>query len=110
VRAEPSAERALAALGEFHPDVILSDIAMPGEDGFSFIQKVRRLDPERGGLVPAAAITALASDEDRRRALDAGFHLHVPKPIAAPQLASVVASLLDLKANPSKDGEHELPR
>lgn len=97
VRAEPSAARALAALSEFHPDVILSDIAMPGEDGFSFIQKVRCLDPERGGLVPAAALTALASDETRRRALEAGFQLHVPKPVAATRLASVVAALVDWK-------------
>jgi len=95
VRAEPSAARALAALSEFHPDVILSDIAMPGEDGFSFIQKVRCLDPERGGLVPAAALTALVSDETRRRALEAGFQLHVPKPVAATRLASVVAALVD---------------
>jgi two-component system CheB/CheR fusion protein len=97
VRAEPSAARALAALSEFRPDVILSDIAMPGEDGYSFIQKVRRLEPERGGLVPAAALTALASDEHRQHALEAGFQLHVPKPVAAARLASVVAALVDWK-------------
>jgi two-component system, chemotaxis family, CheB/CheR fusion protein len=107
VRAEPSAARALAALSEFHPDVILSDIAMPGEDGFSFIQKVRRLDPERGGHVPAAALTALASDEDRRRALQSGFQLHVPKPVDAAKLASVVATLVDWKTDPRRAGQHE---
>jgi two-component system CheB/CheR fusion protein len=97
VRAVPSVALAVAALSEFHPDVILSDIAMPGEDGFSFIQKVRRLERERGGHVPAAAITALAGDEDRRHALEAGFQMHVAKPVDAAKLASVVARLADWK-------------
>ena len=100
VRAEPSAARALRALGEFHPDVILSDIAMPGEDGYCFIKKVRGLAADRGGRTPAAALTALASDEDRRRALDAGFHAHVAKPVGAAQLVSVVAMLVDSEAAP----------
>jgi CheY-like chemotaxis protein/two-component sensor histidine kinase len=93
VRAERSAAAGLAALGEFQPQVILSDIAMPGEDGFSFIQKVRHLEPEHGGQVPAAAITALAGDEDRKRAIQAGFQLHVAKPVDAMQLAAIVSRL-----------------
>lgn len=99
VRAESSAGRGLAALTEFHPDVILSDIAMPGEDGFSFIQKVRGLEPTRDSRVPAAALTALASDEVRRRALRSGFQVHVPKPVDAARLASVVAMLVDSKVD-----------
>ncbi len=95
VRGEASAADALAALEEFSPQVILSDIAMPGEDGFGFIEKVRRRGPEQGGQVPAAAITALASDEDRQRALRAGFQMHVAKPIDAARLAAVVSLLAD---------------
>ena len=93
-RAEPSAARGLAALSEFQPDVIISDVAMPGEDGLSFIRKVRGRERERGDHVPAAALTALASDEDRRRALEAGFQLHIAKPIDAARLASAVAALV----------------
>jgi CheY-like chemotaxis protein len=100
VRAVPSAARALAALIDFHPDAILSDIAMPGEDGFSLIQKVRGLEHERGGHVPAAALTALASDADRQRALEAGFELHIQKPVDAARRASVVATLADWNAGP----------
>lgn len=93
-RAEPSAHQGLAALIEFQPDVILSDLAMPGEDGLSFIRMVRQREQERGGRVPAAALTALAGDEDRRRALEAGFQLHVAKPIDATHLANLVANLV----------------
>jgi CheY-like chemotaxis protein/two-component sensor histidine kinase len=95
VRAAQSAAEALADLRKFRPQVILSDIAMPGEDGFSFIQKVRSLAPEEGGRVPAAAVTALASNEDRRRALQAGFQMHVRKPVDAAELVLVVVTFID---------------
>jgi two-component system, chemotaxis family, CheB/CheR fusion protein len=95
VRAAPSAAAGLAVLEEYRPQVILSDIAMPGEDGFTFMRKVRRLAPERGGQVPAAALTALASDEDRQRAMQAGFQLHVSKPVDSARLAAVVRMLAD---------------
>lgn len=95
VRAAPSAAAGFLAVEEFRPQVILSDIAMPGEDGFSFIQKVRDLAPERGGRIPAAAITALGSDEDRGRALQAGFQIYIRKPVDAAHLQSVVATLAD---------------
>jgi two-component system CheB/CheR fusion protein len=97
VRAVSSAAAGRAALESFVPQVILSDIAMPGEDGFSFIETVRRLDPERGGHVPAAALTALASDEDRQRALRAGFQMHVAKPVDVDRLVAVVGLLADWK-------------
>jgi len=95
VRAEPSARDALRTLDEFAPQVILSDVAMPGEDGFAFIEKVRRRGPDQGGQVPAAAVTALASDDDRQRALKAGFQMHVAKPIDSARLAAVVRLLAD---------------
>ncbi|HYG08492.1 MAG TPA: hypothetical protein VD835_00830, partial [Pyrinomonadaceae bacterium] len=65
----------------------------PGEDGYTLIRKVRNLPPERGGRIPAAALTAYARAEDRMRALRAGFQLHVPKPVEPAELAAVVASL-----------------
>ncbi len=73
-------------------DVLLADIAMPGEDGYSFIRRVRALDA-KAALTPAAALTALARDEDRQRALSAGFQLHLAKPIDGQSLIAAVASL-----------------
>ncbi|HEX3251591.1 MAG TPA: ATP-binding protein [Pyrinomonadaceae bacterium] len=93
VTACESASEALAALLEWKPDVILSDIAMPDEDGYSFIGKVRSLPREKGGATPAAALTAYARDVDRRQALAAGYQMHIAKPIAANQLVNIVARL-----------------
>jgi signal transduction histidine kinase/ActR/RegA family two-component response regulator len=93
VTACESASEALAALLEWKPDVILSDIAMPDEDGYSFIGKVRSLPREKGGATPAAALTAYARDVDRRQALAAGYQMHIAKPIAASQLVNIVARL-----------------
>lgn len=74
-------------------DVLISDIGMPDEDGFSLIGDIRRLPPERGGLIPAIALTAYARAEDRVRALRAGFQLHVAKPVEQPELIAAVANL-----------------
>ena len=93
VRACTSASEALAKLAEWKPDVILSDIAMPDEDGYSFINKVRSLPREKGGETPAAALTAYARDVDRRQALDAGYQMHIAKPIGAGQLVYMIARL-----------------
>ena len=88
-----SASDALSKLAEWRPDVILSDIAMPEEDGYSFIGKVRSLPREKGGETPAAALTAYARDEDRVQALAAGYQMHIAKPIGASQLVNMVAKL-----------------
>src|SRR6185503_18475987 len=88
-----SASEALATLLEWKPDVILSDIAMPDEDGYSFIGKVRSLPRDKGGETPAAALTAYARDVDRRQALAAGYQMHIAKPIGASQLVHMVARL-----------------
>jgi signal transduction histidine kinase/ActR/RegA family two-component response regulator len=93
VTACTSAGEALAKLIEWKPDVILSDIAMPEEDGYSFIHKVRALPREKGGDTPAAALTAYARDIDRRQALAAGYQMHIAKPIGASQLVSMIAKL-----------------
>ncbi|MBI2897255.1 MAG: response regulator [Deltaproteobacteria bacterium] len=93
VKGSASAREALEDVQSFRPDVLLSDIAMPGEDGYSLIRRVRSLSPERGGEIPAAAITAFATDEDRVRALSAGYQTHLPKPFEPSTLAAVVTDL-----------------
>jgi len=109
VRTAPSAADGFLAMQRFHPQVILCDVAMPGEDGLSFIRRVRRLDPERGGRVPAAAITALASNEDRQRALEAGFQMHVAKPIDAGRLVEIVSMLIDWRSPSGQEpAQHDL--
>ena len=90
-----TAAEGLEALRSERPHVLLSDIGMPGEDGYSLLKKVRELPPSEGGSIPAAALTAFARSEDRRRALLAGFQLHVPKPVEPPELLAVVANLAD---------------
>ncbi len=85
---------ALAAIDREVPSLIVSDIGMPGEDGYSFARKLRAREARRGGRVPAVALTAYARAEDRTRALVAGFTSHVPKPIEPAELIAVIASLL----------------
>lgn len=98
VTTAPSVAKAMAFFerGEI-PDVLLSDISMPGETGYDLIRRVRELAPEKGGNVPAAALTAYTRAEDRRRVLGAGFELHVPKPIDSAELLTVLATLARLK-------------
>jgi PAS domain S-box-containing protein len=93
VVAVASVAAAMRALEDWLPDVLISDIEMPGEDGFTLIRRLRQLPAERGGEIPAAALTAYARPEDRMRALVAGFQIHVPKPVEPAELVTVVASL-----------------
>jgi CheY-like chemotaxis protein len=93
VTAVDSAEEALAALQRERPDVLLSDLAMPGKGGYWLIGQVRALPPERGGVTPAAALTAYTGPEHRASVLRAGFQLHVEKPISLDALVGVVATL-----------------
>ena len=89
------AEEGLDALDESAFDVVLSDIAMPGEDGYSLIEKIRA----RGNPIPAIAFTAYAREEDKRHALDSGFQLHLAKPLAPRELAAAVASVVGRTSN-----------
>jgi PAS domain S-box-containing protein len=86
-------EEALQSFRAARPDVLLSDISMPGENGFDLIRKIRALPRADGGEVPAAALTAYARAEDRRSLLNAGFSIHLPKPIEPAELVAVVATL-----------------
>ena len=89
VRTASTVDDAIARLRERRPDVLLSDIGLPSEDGYALIRRVREIDP----AVPAAALTAYASPDDQRRALAEGFHAHVSKPVEPAHLALLVASL-----------------
>jgi PAS domain S-box-containing protein len=88
-----SAAEGLEAVKKHRPDMILSDIGMPGEDGYEFLAKLRQLPNAEGGDTPAVALTAFARSEDRRRALMAGFQMHLPKPVEAAELLAVVSNL-----------------
>lgn len=93
VRGCASGGDALEVFRQWRPDVIVSDIEMPGMDGYSLIRQVRALDPDRGGKTPAAALSAYSRPEDRVRSLMAGFNIHVSKPVEPSELTTIVASL-----------------
>jgi CheY-like chemotaxis protein len=93
-----SAKAGLDLLRREKPDILVSDIGMPDEDGYTFIRSVRQLKPEEGGNTPAAALTAFARAEDRTRALRAGYQIHVSKPVEPTELIAVVASLASRKS------------
>jgi PAS domain S-box-containing protein len=88
-----SADEALTVLRGWRPDVLLSDIGMPGDDGYVLIRKVRMLGAEEGGHVRALALTAYARSEDRALALEAGFHAHIAKPVDPLELTALIAGL-----------------
>jgi signal transduction histidine kinase/ActR/RegA family two-component response regulator len=88
-----SAEEALAILESWLPDVLISDIAMPGEDGYSLIRKIRQRSAQLGGNIPAVALTAYAQIEDRVTILSAGFQMYLSKPADPNELVAVVSSL-----------------
>jgi signal transduction histidine kinase/CheY-like chemotaxis protein len=88
-----SSATALEMLSQHRFDVLVSDIGMPYEDGFMLISRIRSLSREEGGSIPAIALTAYATDEDRRRVLDAGFREHLPKPVEPAELIALIASL-----------------
>jgi CheY-like chemotaxis protein len=93
VRVAGSAAQALQTLDVWKPDVLISDIAMPEEDGYALITKIRARSPEHGGDIPAAALTAYAKIEDRVKILAAGFQMYLSKPADPSELIAVVASL-----------------
>ncbi|MEO7274258.1 MAG: response regulator, partial [Vicinamibacterales bacterium] len=88
-----SASEALEAVRRAKPDVVISDIGMPGEDGYALIRMLRALPADEGSDIPAVALTAYGRREDRTRALLSGFQIHVAKPVEATELIATVASL-----------------
>ncbi|MCT7985542.1 PAS domain S-box protein [Laspinema sp. A4] len=93
VQAAASVRQALMAISQFYPQVLISDIAMPEEDGYTLIRQVRKRELSEGGYLPAAAVTAYARAEDRTRALKAGYDIHLPKPVDIAELIAVVERL-----------------
>jgi signal transduction histidine kinase/ActR/RegA family two-component response regulator len=100
-RACASAPEALALLRTWRPDLLVSDIEMPGEDGYALIRKVRALPPAEGGAVPAVALTAYGRTQDRLLALSAGYTMHVPKPVDPGELTTILASLVSSRPSPA---------
>ena len=96
VRTVETADAALELLrdGGFEPDVMVSDVGMPGTDGFALIRAIRKLDSPRMRSLPAIAVTAYANPEDRVRALVAGYQNHIPKPVDSNVLAAAIAELV----------------
>jgi PAS domain S-box-containing protein len=93
VRVAGSAAEALEILNTWQPDVLVSDVGMPGEDGYSLLRQLRARSGEQGGHIPAVALTAYARTEERLRVLASGFQMHVPKPVQPIELLTVIASI-----------------
>ncbi|BCL33635.1 response regulator [Nostoc sp. MS1] len=91
-----SVEAALAVIGQLKPHILISDIGMAEQDGYTLIRKLRSLSPEEGSEIPAIALTAYSREEDRQQVLEAGFQHHLTKPVDPSKLISVVASMLKL--------------
>jgi CheY-like chemotaxis protein len=89
-----SVDAALDILARTYVDILVSDIGMPGADGYDLIARVRDLEREHGGRIPAVALTAYAGEEDRDRALAAGFSAHVTKPVSPAGLVRIVAQAI----------------
>jgi PAS domain S-box-containing protein len=100
VHTAASAAEALALIESVRPDLLLSDIGMPGCDGYQFMQQLRRLSAERGGKTPAIALTAFARTEDRIRTMVAGYQVHLSKPVEPYELLAAVGSLSGRIAEP----------
>ncbi|MHC5739147.1 hybrid sensor histidine kinase/response regulator [Nostoc sp.] len=91
-----SVDEALVVLEQAKPDIVISDIGMSEQDGYTLIRKLRSLEPEKGGRIPAIALTAYTREEDRLKALSAGFQEHLSKPIDPNKLIAAVANILEL--------------
>jgi CheY-like chemotaxis protein len=99
-----SAAEALDVLSRERVDVLVCDIGLPDMDGCALLQKIRALPPERGGAVPAIALTGYSGFEIRSRVLDAGYQSHVVKPVEPEQLSSLVASVADRGSSSTSSG------
>ena len=89
-----SATAALKLISKTKPDLLISDVAMPGTDGYEFMRRIRSLPKELGGAVPAVALTAYAREQDRKRALSAGYQMHLTKPIEVAELSATLVHLI----------------
>lgn len=95
VRTSSSVADAMQSLREWLPDLLLTDINMPGEDGYSLIRKVRALEPQQGAGIPAIALTAMAREEDSEQALSSGFQMHLAKPVDLGDMTTAILELVN---------------
>jgi CheY-like chemotaxis protein len=102
IRLARSVASALQIFAELRPNLLISDISMPGEDGYSLIRKLRQLDVDSGGRTPAIALTAYAATDDIRRIIEAGFSAHVAKPVQKAMLLRTIAKLVSGQEGISK--------
>lgn len=102
VTSTASSPEALNSFADVLPDVVISDIGIPDEDGYQLINKVRALPADRGGLTPAIALTGYATNRDRERALSAGYQMHIAKPVEPADLVAAIVSL----TTPVEAGSH----
>ena len=93
VKAVASAREAMAEIPVYRPEILISDIGMPDEDGYSLIRRIRDRSPEEGGLIPAIAVSAYAREEDRIRSLSAGYQMHLAKPFEPLDLTAAIERL-----------------
>ncbi|MEH2306835.1 PAS domain-containing protein [Nostoc sp.] len=105
VKTVASAAEVLANLESFQPDVLVSDIGMPEVDGYSLIQQIRTLTPEKGGQIPAIALTAYARVDDYQRAITSGYQRHVTKPLDPEELVQAVVALAQIKIGKSESSQ-----
>jgi len=94
VRAATCAEEAFEQLEQWHPDILVSDIGLPGDDGYALIQKLRAWEAPRGASIPALAVSAHARAEDRTRAIAAGYQMHIAKPLEPADFVAAIGHLL----------------
>jgi signal transduction histidine kinase/ActR/RegA family two-component response regulator len=97
VKSAADVKEAMEAIKAWRPEIVLSDLGMPTEDGYALIRQIRALPPENGGAIPSAALTAYAREEDRQRAIAAGFDMHIAKPVSVNELISAVSTLRAMK-------------
>lgn len=105
-----SASQVLATLTSFQRDVLICDIGMPDIDGYTLLQQIRALPPEKGGQIPAIALTAYARQEDQQRALNSGYQRHLPKPLNPDQLVRAVAVLAQHSKKSADSGKPKRER
>jgi CheY-like chemotaxis protein len=96
-----SAAEAIKKVESWIPDVIVSDIGMPNEDGYHLIRAIRDLSPERGGNIPAIALTGYVSHDDQMKALAEGYQMHLPKPVEIARLVTILRQLAEQSKNES---------
>jgi CheY-like chemotaxis protein len=105
VRASATAVDAQRTLAAWHPDLVISDLGMPREDGFALIRRVRHLPPEQGGSTPAIACTGFSRAEDRARAMHAGFDAVVAKPVDIDVLVETIVHVAEVRGSASGVGD-----